>query len=373
MSKSVKAALVGALSCSALLVNLDQSFATEPGNFGNFVPGTTMGAILGAAPPAGLYFNSTAFYLPMGAGNGNTNCGPGCKSRYGGVGDSVNFTWGSGLKFLGATYYPTLQLVGYQVTASTTPFPAGGGPLQSPIYGNTMNILIGNAYVNPLNFSWDLGNALFVSAGLGFLAPIGTSYAGATVPDYWAIRPRAAVSYLGDGWNVTVGAIYDINMASQGRTGAYQAIARNPATPAAFAAFLSGPANPGDGYTSGNTLYVDWTVTKKFGNWEFGPTGFFKWQTHDDTPGGINPATRAVWTCSQLTAAALPTCGKDVAIGAGLLIGYNFGPVDMKFIYANNFYSKDSPGANTGSEFFLKTSFRLWVPDEPVKKALITK
>ena len=64
---------------------------------------------------------------------------------------------------------------------------------------------------------------------------------------------------------------------------------------------------------------------------------------------------------------------KDVNIGAGLLIGYNFGPVDVKFIYANAFYSRDTVGSNTGSEFFLKTSFKLWSPEEAPKKALITR
>jgi Putative MetA-pathway of phenol degradation len=373
MSNLVKAGLIAAISGASLLAHPDQGFATEPGNFANYLPGTTMGAILGAAPPPGLYLNSTAFWLPMGSGNGNTTCGPACKTHYNGVGDSITLTWGSGLKFLGATYYPTVQLLGYQAQATTTPYPPGGGPLQSPVYGNTLNIVVGNAYVNPLNFSWDLGHSLFVSAGLGFVAPIGTSYAGSTLPDYWAVRPRAAVSYLADGWNVTVGAIYDINMASRGNTGAYQAIARNPATPPATAAFFSGPANPGDGYTSGNTLYIDWTATKKFDKWEFGPVGFLRWQTNDDSPGGINPATRSAWTCAQLTAAALPRCGKDVAAGAGLLIGYNFGPVDMKFIYAHGFYAKDTPGANTDERVFLKTSFRLWAPDEPPKKPLITK
>ena len=68
-----------------------------------------------------------------------------------------------------------------------------------------------------------------------------------------------------------------------------------------------------------------------------------------------------------------PSCGKDVNIGAGLLIGYNLGPVDVKFIYANAFYSRDTVGSNTGSEFFLKTSFKLWSPEEAPKKTLITK
>ena len=373
MYNSTRAAFFGAIAGSALLAGLGQALASEPANLGNFLPGNTMGAPIAAAPPPGLWFASTAFYLPMVSGNGNANCGPGCKERYNAVGATVNLTWGSGWKFLGADYYPTIQTGAFQATATVLPYPPGGGVLQSPIYGNIFDHEIANLYVNPLNFSWNLGKGLYVAAGLGFVAPTGSTYAGSLVPDYWTIRPHAAVSYLGEGWNLTVSALYDINTASEGRTGLYQIIARNPATAPAFAAFLTGPANPGRGYTSGNYLYVDWTATKKFGSWEVGPVGFFKFQTTDDSPGGINPATGSAWSCAQLTTAKFPTCGKDVNIGAGLLIGYNFGPVDMKFIYANAFYSRDTVGSNTGSEFFLKTSFKLWSPDEPSKKPLITK
>jgi hypothetical protein len=373
MFSSTRAAFFGAIAGSAVLVGLGQALASEPANLGNFLPGNTMGAPIAAAPPPGLWFASTAFYIPMASGNGNAGCGPGCKERYNAVGATVNLTWGTGLKFLGADWYPTIQSGGFQATATTTPYPPGGGVLQSPIYNNIFDHEIANLYVNPLNFSWNLGKGLYVAAGLGFVAPAGSTYAGSLVPDYWTVRPHAAVSYLGEGWNLTVSALYDINTASEGRTGLYQVIARNPATAPAVAALLGGPDSPGRGYTSGNYLYVDWTATHKFGSWEFGPVGFFKFETTDDAPGGINPTTGSAWTCAQLTAAKLPTCGKDVNIGAGLLIGYNFGPVDMKFIYANAFYSRDTIGSNTGSEFFLKTSFKLWSPEEPPKKPLITK
>ena len=280
------------------------------------------------------------------------------------------------MTFLGATWFPTVQISGDEVSATSLPYVNGGGPGQSPIYGNIIDHEIRNLYVNPANFSWKIGNMpFFVNAGLGFVAPVGTTYAGATVPDYWTIRPHAAITYLGNDLDLTANFTYDINTASRGNTGLYQIIARNPATSPAFASFLSGPANPGAGYTTGNYLFFDWTATKRFGKWEVGPVGFFKFQTTDDTPGGINPATKTAWTCAQLTAGGLPTCGKDVNIGAGLLIGYNFGPVDMKFIYSNGFYSRDAINANTGSTFWLKTSFRLWSPDDdqPAKKPFYTK
>lgn len=373
MSNSTKAACFGVIASSALLVGLGQALATEPANLGAYLPGSTMGATIAAAPPTGLFLTSTAYYFPTTSGNGNTGCGPGCKERYSAVGDSLTLTWGSGWKFLGADYYPTIQTGVVQATATGTPYPLGGGVLDSPSYNNILDHGILNLYVNPLNFSWNLGKGLYVAAGLGFIAPTGSTYAGSIVPDYWTVRPHAAVSYLGEGLNLTLSALYDINTESKGNTGLYQMIARNPATAPVVAALLSGPADPGVGYTSGNSLYVDWTATKKFGNWELGPVGFIRFQTSDDSPGGINPATGSAWTCAQLTAAKLPTCGKDVNIGAGLLVGYDFGPVNMKFIYANAFYSHDAIGSNTGSEFFLKTSFKLWSPEEAPKKTLITK
>src|SRR6266852_2926368 len=119
MSISTRAVVVGAIAGSALFAGLGRTLASEPANLGNFLPGNTMGATIAAAPPPGLFLTTTAFYIPMASGNGNAGCGPGCKERYNAVGASVNLTWGSGWKFLGADYYPTIQTVGYQATATT--------------------------------------------------------------------------------------------------------------------------------------------------------------------------------------------------------------------------------------------------------------
>jgi len=369
MTKLQGRALYCLIGASMLIATAGSSFATEPGNLGNLAVGATMGAPLAAAPPDGLWLNNSFLYGPMLSGNGNASCGLGCKSRYSAMTDSVTVTWGSGLTFLGGIYFPTVNIVGDELTETNTPYPSGGGPFASPIYGNVLVQEIRNLYVNPLNFSWRVGGIpLFLNAGLGFVAPVGTTFAGATVPDYWTIRPHWAVRYLGQGWNLTASFTYDINTASRGNVGLYQVIALNPATAQATSAFLTGAANPGAGYTTGNYLFFDWTATKKFDKWEIGPVGFFKFQTTNDAPGGINPATSAAWTCAQLTAAKLPTCGNDINIGAGLLVGYNFGPVDMKFIYSNAFYTRDTLGANTGSTFTVKTSFKLWSPEAPTPK-----
>jgi hypothetical protein len=376
MTRQVSATVGVVTIAFALAAGADVANATEPGSFGNNVAGATMGAPLAAAPPPGLYLNNSFFYYPNVTGNGNAGCGDGCKAHYSAILDTVTLTWGSGLKFLGADYAPTISITGDLATSTTTPYLPGGGVGSSPIYGVTQFDEVRNIYVNPINLSWRVGNMpLFVGAGFGFVAPTGTTFAGSTVPDYWTLRPHWAVTYLGDGLNLTAAFSYDINTASSGNTGLYQIIARNPATPAPVSALFSGLTNPGDGYTSGNYLFGDFTATKKFDKWEIGPVAFFKIQTTNDTPGGINPGTGAAWTCAQLTAAKLPSCGRDATAGAGLLIGYNFGPVDVKFIYANAFYARDTIGENTGSFAIVKTSFRFWAPDEPAtgKTPLYTK
>src|SRR6476659_10942411 len=109
MFSSSRAAFFGAIGGSALLAGLGQALASEPANLGNFLPGNTMGAPIAAAPPPGLFFASTAFYLPMVSGNGNADCGPGCKERYNAVGATVNLTWGSGWKFLGGDHFLKIQ------------------------------------------------------------------------------------------------------------------------------------------------------------------------------------------------------------------------------------------------------------------------
>src|ERR1700751_900474 len=97
MLSSTRVAFFAAIGGSALLAGLSQALASEPANLGNFLPGNTMGAPIAAAPPPGLWFASTAFYIPMASGNGNAGCGPGCKERYNAVEANVKETEGKGI------------------------------------------------------------------------------------------------------------------------------------------------------------------------------------------------------------------------------------------------------------------------------------
>ena len=62
---------------------------------------------------------------------------------------------------------------------------------------------------------------------------------------FWTIEPHAALSYLGEGWNLTATAIYGITT-----------------------------RNPDSGVTNGHTLNLDLTATRRFGQLELGPIGF---------------------------------------------------------------------------------------------------
>jgi len=173
-----------------------------------------------------------------------------------------------------------------------------------------------NIYFNPLNFSWNLGKGLYVAAGLGFVARPEAPMRVSLVPDYWTVRPHAAVSYLAKDGNLTVSALYDITplrRAGQVCTGDRA----QPATAPAFADF-SPARRIGVGEHERQLPLMSIGLRPR--NSQLGGRSgrFFKFQTTGRFPGGINPATGFSMDCAQLTTARFPTCGKDVNIGAGL-------------------------------------------------------
>src|SRR5260370_23219021 len=99
MHSSTRAAFFGTIAGSALIAGLGQALASEPANLGNFLAGNTMGAPIAAAPPPGLWFASTVFYIPMASGNGNADCGPRCKSLYTPVTSTGNLSCATALNF----------------------------------------------------------------------------------------------------------------------------------------------------------------------------------------------------------------------------------------------------------------------------------
>lgn len=79
-------------------------------------------------------------------------------------------------------------------------------------------------------------------------------------------EPHAAITYLKDDWNLTAHAVYDFNTASAGHTGVGGLLA-NAGSPAAT--FFNG-------YRSGDLAFLELTTTKKFGEWQVGPVGYYR-------------------------------------------------------------------------------------------------
>src|SRR5450759_1983488 len=302
----VTASVYGAVVGLVLLMGADRGFAMEPGNFGQTLSGTTIGAVLAAPAPPGVYGVVETFYdVTAFPTNGATLCGN-----------------GSGPPFGGAVLFEN----------------------------------IGNTLITPILLQWKLGNGWFASTGLTLIAPDGSRYNGTTNPDYFTYEPRAALAYIDKDWHLTANFKYDINAASAGHTGNYQ-IAANLPYPAGFGGTPFAPmiAGIGNGYRSGQEAFLDLAATHIFGKWEIGPVASFKWQTTADTPGGGV-------TCAQLAATLPPNlgCGRATNYYIGGLVGYNFGPVALQVWATDSVYNRDD---YAGWAIYTRMVFKVWGDD----------
>jgi hypothetical protein len=334
--------ICGALALLTAIV-ADTASAKEPGDFGQYVRGVTIGDPTGAAPPPGLYFENTTLWAPSAPGKGQL-----AGFTVNAIVDVPLIYWSTGWKFLGASVSAALAQSWFDLSVRNS---AAAGP---PFAGATLYPTVHNTWISPLILSWNLGSGWFASGGFAFFAPDGSRYNNTTNPDYWTFEPSASISYLGDGWDLTAHAVYEFNTSSAGHTGAFAG------TP--FAAF-------GVGYQSGDQFFVDLTATKKFGKWEIGPVAYLKWQTTEDKPG-------AGASCAAMSSAtfSLLTCGRQDHHAVGGLVGYDFGPVALKVFVTDTVFTRDD---FEGLNIWTKLSFRLWAPETPeappAKRPLIHK
>jgi len=313
-----------------------KSFATEGFDFDNRLFGATEGLPLGAAAPPGIYSGAGSIITPNFRAYGNQS-GGGSPSllTFPSAGMAVPILWSTGYNFLGAAYSVSVVQAFYAAGSITglTPgtFDSGTGWFWE----------IANTIWNPINLSWNLGNGFFVSAGFDFMAPDGARYLGNLNPDYWTFEPTLAFSYLSKSWILSVNMFYDINTAAQG------------------VCCLGGNGVPGTAnMINGNLFFADFTALYQIGKWQIGPVGFIKAQTtNDQLSGGF--------TCTYGVGG---TCGKELAIGAGGLVGYDFGPVSFQVWVTDGFVNKDDIN---GLAVWWRTGFRVWAPESP--KPLVAK
>ena len=169
--------------------------------------------------------------------------------------DIQGFFFVPGWTFLGASYDAVVAVP--WVMASV------GSPVNAQLAG------MFNTYIAPVELSWKLGTSGFaVKTGLGIYLPDGTTTGptgqGSSANPYYTFQPELILSYLKDGWNLTVALYEELNT-----------------------------ANEITHYTTGNLFHADFTATKTIGKWTFGPVAYFYGQvTNDLAPSPVSTSTR---------------------------------------------------------------------------------
>jgi hypothetical protein len=251
-----------------------------------YMPGVSVGSAAGALPPPGEYFANDNVFLDGGVKNNSGNDVP------------VN-VW-LDVDIPSVLYVPNFQVLGATFAmAAVQPYVFKGVDATGAGGRATLSNGLFNTIISPINLSWNLGNGFFVGGGLGIYIDDGYTVhqpgttklgtAGTVVGqpnianDFWTFEPGVAVSWLQNGWNLTLHAVVDINT-----------------------------TNSSTNYYSGDTFYLDYTVAKTIGKWTFGGGGNFTQQWENDTQNGHSVANSEI---------------QHVLLGP--LVGYEFGPVNI--------------------------------------------
>jgi Putative MetA-pathway of phenol degradation len=228
-------------------------------------PGETVGVAAGAPLPPGFYFIDTTDW-----GVRDTPAGKVA------VGVTIPvLAWSTPWKVLGARLQFLVATPAVEVGTEHT------GPYNDGMY---------NPYF-AAQLAWDLGR------GWGFSYALGT-YIGVKTPvgfDSTSLNQRFALSYTGNGWDLTANLIWGVES---------QAVTTT--------------INP-------DFINLDLTATKKFGKWEVGAVGFYSTDVSDPVPG-----------YKRLSQFAL-----------GGLVGYNFGPVILQAYLTRDVYQQNYGGYDT--------------------------
>ncbi len=259
-------------------------------------PGETVGAAAGTPVPPGVYFTNTLSY--------------GCRD---------------------ISPEDVCATVTIPVLIWSTPWQVLGGRLQFLAWTPALDVgqdstpttpgLYSAGFYNPgglIQLAWDLGGGWGVSYGIG-------AYFENDTPVSWSdtsLNQRLAVSYTGNGWNLTANLIYGTH---------FDSVNRDPQ-------FSPCPA-PGFGLNCNpDFLNLDLTATKKFGKFEIGPVAFASWDLTDP----------------------IDTYQQQSQVAVGGLIGYDFGQVNLQ-LYATTDVGQDNYNGHE-TRLWTRVTFPLWNP-----------
>jgi hypothetical protein len=264
--------------------------------------GINEGLAPGASPPPGVYGVLDDFVLSYAHYDNNGN-------KSGSKLDANIVTpvviWATGLKFLGADYSVSIaQPLDYTNVRS-----ANNSATSNNAHWGTYNTI-----VSPGALSWALPRDFFVKTGLAVQVDDASSSpahppAGGGVGSgnsNWALMPDVAVSWLHDGWNLSVDVTYAYN-------------------------FVDDATH----YASGQLIVTDLTATKTIGKWTMGVGGYTHNQLNRDRGLGA-------------VAAGCTNSGGCVTenYGVGPLVGYQFSEFSVMAIFSHNIYTRNELGGD---------------------------
>jgi hypothetical protein len=293
-----------------------------------YLPGATLGIPAGALPPPGFYVDEKFFVFNYVLHNGSGNVAfPTVKIRE--VNEDTTLLWVPGWKVLGADYGAFFVQPYRSATTSVTGLGAG----DSRTFAGDMI----NPVLSPVNLSWNLGEGWHVSTGFTYypgayswktgtpnILPITNAINAGR--NYDTFESSFAASYLAGGWNLTLHALIDFN-----------------------------DTNTANNYHSGTTFLMDYTATRKFGEFDFGVVGTVIQQLENDTQNG------AVVTTA--TPGVLGYGNKASSFSIGPSIGYEWNKVHFSMQWTDWVYAKNTAGGN-------QTWFRVHVPVSSATAAL---
>lgn len=293
MKKIIGAAIVAA----ALNLTGNSAFSEEL-----FVPhltGLNGGSATGSLLPEGWYYVNTTTYVS----------GPSFSSTTATNTNVIAFieipeaVWSSPYTFLGARYEAAIAE------------PWDVAALQG-IGGATSGFDNAAAFATvivPAILSWDLPDNFHLSARTDIYIPDGAyrnpithTLGNINALDFFSFEPAVGLSWLSDGWNVSVKAYLDLNL-----------------------------QNEDNDYTSGNIFGTEETISKRIDKWKIGVSGFTETQISNDTGSDV-----ALINGPQ---AALDGHHSN-SYGAGPLVGYYFGPLYLEVWYDQTFGTENNVG-----------------------------
>lgn len=295
-------------AATAVLVIGAAANAREPGIAPQFPPGQTLGLANAVSPPPGLYvLNRLAWFDAQLRDNDGKAMGQKVTARS----EAVQLTWVPGWTLFGASYKTFVNLPFVDQTVKRTS-PAAGR------VGTFHSSGMADPKVQPLDLSWSLGDGWYAGAGLGVYLPIGTWSSGAAMnigQHFWTAETGLSLTYLKDGWNASLHALYDVNA-----------------------------ENPTNHYRSGDQAFLNATLTYNLAGWDLGPVAYAQKQVTNDRNEGGRSSFRG--TVSQ----------PSEQYAAGLLASHALGPAKVTAFVTHDIDARNTLG---GDKFWLNVSLPL--------------